>query len=93
MTGAAQEPLHFARPLLFDLDERLQLAHARALHKARKHAGHGVTGLPAIVDDDAGDIRRKGCRAGADVIEGQQRRAGDMQRSRCRHPKPVCSMR
>ena len=35
-----------------------------------------------IVDDDAGDIRQKAAALGADVIEGQQRRAGDMQPSR-----------
>ena len=33
------------------------------------------------MDDDAGDIRQ-GCRACVDVIEGQQRRGGDTQRSR-----------
>ena len=34
-----------------------------------------------IVDDDAGDIRQKAAALGADAIEGQQRRAGDMQPS------------
>ena len=83
MTGAAQEPLHFARPLLFlDLDERLQLAHVMGVAQGVQHARHGVIGLPVIVDDDAGDIRQKAAALGADVIEGQQRRAGDMQPSR-----------
>ena len=35
-----------------------------------------------IVDDDAGDIRQKAAALGADAIEGQQRRGGDMQPSR-----------
>ena len=83
VTGAAQEPLHFARPLLFlDLDERLQLAHVMGVAQGVQHARHGVIGLPVIVDDDAGDIRQKAAALGADVIEGQQRRAGDMQPSR-----------
>ena len=47
-----------------------------------------------IVDDDAGDIRQKTAALGADVIEGQQRRAGDMH-YRALPPirKPVSSMR
>ena len=82
VTGAAQEPLHFARPLLFlDLDERLQLAQVMGVAQGVQHARHGVIGLPVIVDDDAGDIRQKAAALGADAIEGQQRRAGDMQPS------------
>jgi len=34
------------------------------------------------MDDDAGDIRQKAAALGADAIEGQQRRGGDMQPSR-----------
>ena len=83
VTGAAQEPLHFARPLLFlDLDERLQLAQVMGVAQGVQRARHGVIGLPVIVDNDAGDIRQKAAALGADAIEGQQRRAGDMQPSR-----------
>ena len=39
VTGAAQEPLHFARPLLFlHLDERLQLAHVMGVAQGVQHA-------------------------------------------------------
>ena len=83
VTGASQEPLHFARPILFlDLDESLQLAQVMGVAQGVQHAWHRVIGLPVIMDDDAGDIRQKAAALGADAIEGQQRRGGDMQPSR-----------
>ena len=56
VTGAAQQSLHLARPLLFlDLDERLQLAKVMRVAQGVQHAGHGVVGLPVIVHDNARD--------------------------------------
>ena len=69
VTGAAQEQLQFARPLLFlDLDERLQLAQVMGVAQGVQHARHGVIGLPVIVDDDAGDIGQKAAALGRDAI-------------------------
>ena len=80
MTGAAQHPLHFARPVFFlDFDESLQFAQVMGVAQGVQHARHRVVGLPVIVDDDAGDIHQEAAALGADAIEGQQRGGGDMQ--------------
>ena len=67
-----------------DLDERLQLAHVMGVARGVPHARHGDR-ASVIVDDDAGAIRQKSTELGADVIEGQLRRAGDMQQRVWRH--------
>ena len=73
VTGAAQQPLHLARPLFFlDFDESLQFAQVMGIAQGVQHALHRVIGLPVIVNDDAGDIRQETAALGADAIEGQQ---------------------
>ena len=80
MTGAAQQPLHFARPiLLFDFDQRFEFAKMVRVAQRMLHALHRVVGLPVIMHDDAEDVRQQAAALGADAVEGQQRRAGDMQ--------------
>ena len=80
VTGAAQQPLHLARPLFFlDLDESLQLAQVMGIAQGMQHALHRVIGLPVIVNDDAGDIRQQTAALSADAIEGQQSGGRHMQ--------------
>ena len=76
VTGAAQQPLHLARPLFFlDFDESLELAQVMGIAQGMQHALHRVIGLPVIVNDDAGDIRQETAALGADAIEGRLQRA------------------
>ena len=49
VTGAAQQPLHFARPLFFlDFDESLKFAQVMGIAQGVQHALHCVIGLPVI---------------------------------------------
>ena len=80
VTGAAQQPLHLARPVfLLDLDQRLQFAQMMGVAQGMQHAWHRVVGLPVIVHDDADDIRQQAAALGADAIEGEQGGARHMQ--------------
>ena len=80
VTGAAQQPLHLARPLFFlDFDESLQFAQVMRIAQGVQHAFHRVIGLPVIVNDDADNIRQETAALGADAIEGQQGGGRDMQ--------------
>jgi hypothetical protein len=50
VTGAAQQPLHLARPLFFlDFDQSLQFAQMVCIAQGMQHAFYRVIGLPMIV--------------------------------------------
>jgi hypothetical protein len=50
VTGAAQQPLHLARPLFFlDFDERLQFAQMMSIAQGVQHTFYRVIWLPMIV--------------------------------------------
>ena len=50
VTGAAQQPLHLARPLFFlDFDQSLQFAQVMSIAQGVQHAFYRVIGLPMIV--------------------------------------------
>jgi hypothetical protein len=50
VTGAAQQPLHLARPRFFlDFDESLQFAQMMSIAQGMQHAFYRVIGLPMIV--------------------------------------------
>ena len=50
VTGAAQQPLHFARPLFFlDFDESLKLAQMMSIAQGVQHTFYRVIWLPMIV--------------------------------------------
>ncbi len=80
VAGALQQALHVARPvLLFDVDQRLQLAQVVRIAERVQHAGQRVVRLPMIMHDDAGETGQQAAAFGCDTIEGQQRGAGDVQ--------------
>jgi hypothetical protein len=83
VTGATQQRLHLARPIfLLDVDQRFQLAQMMRIAQSVQHIGHRVIRLPMIMHDDAADLHdvaQQGAAFGADAVEGEQRRAGDMQ--------------
>ena len=80
VTGAAQQPLHLARPLFFlDFDERLQFAQMMSIAQGVQHTFHRVVWLPMIVNDNSDDIRQETAALGADTIEGQQGGGRNMQ--------------
>jgi hypothetical protein len=50
VTGAAQQPLHLARPLFsLDFDQSLQFAQMMSIAQGVQHAFYRVIGLPMIV--------------------------------------------
>src|SRR5271156_446002 len=60
VTGAAQQPLHLARPLFFlDFDERLQFAQMMSIAQGVQHTFYRVIWLPMIVNDNSDDIRQE----------------------------------
>ena len=67
VTGAAQQPLHLARPLFFlDFDERLQFAQMMSIAQGVQHTFYRVIWLPMIVNDNSDDIRQETATLGAD---------------------------
>lgn len=53
MTGSPQQQLHATSPIVFDFDERFQLAQMMGVAQRMLHVRYRVIRLPMIMHDDA----------------------------------------